>query len=283
MDEIELANQFKREFNLTNQGMQELEFMKQHVADLEFAKKAQQELELIKQKMPELEFAKTAREQADFVNQHMRDLDFINKHLKDLDFANQHLKDFARENSSALEIARQSMQQAALIQQSFRDCAPDNLSVSPFALIAEQFSNDLSAIKEAAMMGTQIARPTFDRDVEMLRLPPNPNWTSEIFRHLVDFIKQFEAKLDPTHEVGVRLVNFGQPIEFYLEGIEYCESPLMRFTGCSEDGQPLELIQHVSQISILLKRLPRKDPEKPRQPIGFHVEQSEAPKETEQP
>jgi hypothetical protein len=31
----------------------------------------------------------------------------------------------------------------------------------------------------------------------------------------------------------------------------------------------VELIQHVSQISILLQTLPRKDPSKAKQPIGF--------------
>jgi hypothetical protein len=36
-----------------------------------------------------------------------------------------------------------------------------------------------------------------------------------------------------------------------------------------ENGDPVELIQHVSQISILLMKLKRSDPEAPKRPIGF--------------
>jgi hypothetical protein len=39
--------------------------------------------------------------------------------------------------------------------------------------------------------------------------------------------------------------------------------------GVTEDGNPVQLIQHVSQISVLLMKLPRKDTSKPKQPFGF--------------
>jgi len=102
--------------------------------------------------------------------------------------------------------------------------------------------------------------------------PPNPNWTSEIYRVVMEWITEFEMNLDAEHEVGARLVNFGQTLTFYLERIDYSDSPLLRFKGSMDDGSPVELIQHVSQISILLTRLPRKNPDEPRKPIGFHVE-----------
>ena len=98
----------------------------------------------------------------------------------------------------------------------------------------------------------------------------DPNWTSNIFKHVRNWIERFQEKLDPQHEVGARLVNFGQSIQFYLETIEYCESPLMLFKGSMEDGTPVELIQHVSQISILLVRLPKQNPDAPKRTIGFH-------------
>lgn len=105
----------------------------------------------------------------------------------------------------------------------------------------------------------------------------DPNWTSEIHKAVMEWITEFEMNLDPQHEVGAQLVNFGQAVTFYLERIDYCSSPLMRFTGSTEDGQPVQLIQHVSQISIMLVRLPLQNPNEPKRRIGFYAE-AEPPK-----
>jgi hypothetical protein len=76
-------------------------------------------------------------------------------------------------------------------------------------------------------------------------------------------------KLDQAHEVGVRLVNFGQTIVFSLERMGYSDPSLITFAGTMEDGQPVELVQHVSQISILLTKIARPDPSAPKRRIGF--------------
>jgi hypothetical protein len=112
--------------------------------------------------------------------------------------------------------------------------------------------------------------------------PPNPlmvtaeaNYASEFHKRLTEWIQRFDAELDQAHEVGVRLVNFGQAIVFHLTDIGYWNPSLMSFRGTAEDGNPVELIQHVSQISILLIKLSRKDPSKPKPKIGFLVERQE--------
>ena len=75
--------------------------------------------------------------------------------------------------------------------------------------------------------------------------------------------------MDDEHEVGVRLVNFGQTIVFHLEGLGWSNPSLISFRGKTDAGEPVELIQHVSQINIFLMKLPRKDPSKPKRLIGF--------------
>ena len=40
--------------------------------------------------------------------------------------------------------------------------------------------------------------------------------------------------------------------------------------GELEDGSHVQLVQHVSQISILLMKIPRKNPDELKQPLGFH-------------
>jgi len=95
------------------------------------------------------------------------------------------------------------------------------------------------------------------------------NYASEFYKRLEKWINHFNASLDEEHEVGVRLVNFGQTIVFHLEALGYWNPSLIGFSGKTESGEPVELIQHVSQISILLMKLQRRDPGKPKRRIGF--------------
>jgi len=101
------------------------------------------------------------------------------------------------------------------------------------------------------------------------------NRASEFCRHLLEWIHEFDASLDATHEVGVRLVSFGQTVIFHLAGLGYANPSLIAFSGETEGGDPVELIQHVSQISLLLMKLPRKNPDAPKKPIGFYAIQTE--------
>jgi hypothetical protein len=105
---------------------------------------------------------------------------------------------------------------------------------------------------------------------------PNPivvaaqsNLASEFHKRLAKLIAEFDESLDQGHEVGVRLVNFGQSIVFHLQKMGHWNPSLLFFIGVTDDGNPVRLIQHVSQISVLLMKLPRKDTSKPKQPFGF--------------
>lgn len=115
--------------------------------------------------------------------------------------------------------------------------------------------------------------------IQDIKIPPNPlvaearaNYASEFHERLIKWINDFDASLDQANEVGIRLVTFGQTVVFRLHNIGYWNPSLISFSGATEDGSPVELIQHVSQISVLLMKLPRKDPSKPKQPIGFAAE-----------
>jgi hypothetical protein len=118
-------------------------------------------------------------------------------------------------------------------------------------------------------------RPTIP-DFKMPEIPRNPllvaaeaNYASEFYTRLVKWITDFDAKLDQENEVGVRLVSFGQNVVFTLQSLGYWNPSLISFTGITQDDSPVELIQHVTQISILLMKLPRTDPSKPKSRIGF--------------
>ena len=97
----------------------------------------------------------------------------------------------------------------------------------------------------------------------------NPNLASEFHRRLISWINDFHKSLDNEHEVGARLVNFGQSVTFHIEDIGYWNPSLISFTGKNENGEPVELVQHVTQISILLVAMRRSDISQPKRPIGF--------------
>jgi Family of unknown function (DUF6173) len=98
------------------------------------------------------------------------------------------------------------------------------------------------------------------------------NYASAFHNHLIAWITVFDRKLDNRHEVGVRPVSFGQTVIFHLHSIGYRNPSLIVLKGETAEGDPVELIQHVSQISILLMKLPRKDMAVPKRGIGFYVE-----------
>lgn len=100
------------------------------------------------------------------------------------------------------------------------------------------------------------------------------NYASVFYEQLMEFILAFEAELDPAHEVGVRLVNFGLNIEFHLARIGYHNPSLIAFYGTTNEGDPVQLVQHVSQISILLMNLPLR-PGSTKKSIGFHAAQQQ--------
>lgn len=102
-----------------------------------------------------------------------------------------------------------------------------------------------------------------------LSVPVNANLASEFHQRLINWINDFHKNLDQEHEVGARLVNFGQTVTFHIEDIGYWNPSLISFIGRNSDGEPVELIQHVSQISILLVAMKRKDTSQPKRPIGF--------------
>ncbi len=97
----------------------------------------------------------------------------------------------------------------------------------------------------------------------------NPNLASEFYYRLINWINDFHKNLDQEEEVGARLVSFGQTLTFHIEDISYWNPSLICFKGKNTNGDPVELIQHVSQISILLVAMKRENKEKPKRPIGF--------------
>lgn len=95
-----------------------------------------------------------------------------------------------------------------------------------------------------------------------------------MYERLKKYIKEFEAQLDDDHEVGAHLVSFGHELTFHIQDMGYHGPDIITFYGKNEKGEDVQLIQHTSQLSVLLVAV-RKQHEKPRR-IGFLLDQKES-------
>lgn len=106
--------------------------------------------------------------------------------------------------------------------------------------------------------------------IEILKFKSeNPaEWTYE---RLKSYIEDFEKELDNEHQVGIKLVSFGNGNAFYVEDIGYWGPDLMCFYCYDKSTESkIQLIQNVSQVNLLLMALPVIKVVKRK--VGFQVE-----------
>ena len=104
----------------------------------------------------------------------------------------------------------------------------------------------------------------------MSDVPTRYMWSDTQFEIIRDYVEEFESSLDPEHEVGVMLTNFGQSMLMQVTHITYEKSVLMVFKGFV-NGREATLIQHINQLNFMLTSV-EKEPDRPKRKIGFSVD-----------
>ena len=56
-----------------------------------------------------------------------------------------------------------------------------------------------------------------------------------------------------------------------IEGLGFFDPDIITFYGRDEIGAKTQLIQHVSQLSVMLRAVPKAEPEEPPRRIGFRL------------
>lgn len=87
---------------------------------------------------------------------------------------------------------------------------------------------------------------------------------------LAQAVAAFESKLDANHEVGFSMVSFGAGQVLRFEDLGYWAPDVVLFYGRTDDGAPIQLIEHVSQVNVMLVAARKASPEPPRR-IGFDI------------
>ena len=92
------------------------------------------------------------------------------------------------------------------------------------------------------------------------------------YERLILYIQNFEEQLDNEHEVAMGFAGDNTGV-IRIEGMGFFDPDIVTFYGSDAAGARTQLVQHVSQLSVMLRALPRQvDRDAPRR-IGFRLAQ----------
>ncbi len=109
--------------------------------------------------------------------------------------------------------------------------------------------------------GKTAAKPAADR-------PKSPaEWAHD---RLVMYIRNFESQLDAQQEIAMGFASDESGV-LRIEGLGFFDPDIITFYGRDEEGAKTQLIQHVTQLSVTLRAVPKEArAESPRR-IGFQL------------
>lgn len=90
------------------------------------------------------------------------------------------------------------------------------------------------------------------------------------YERLILYIQNFEEQLDNEHEIAMGFAG-GEAGVLRIEGMGYFDPDIVTFYGSDETGAKTQLIQHVSQLSVILRALPKEPAREEPTRIGFRL------------
>ncbi len=90
------------------------------------------------------------------------------------------------------------------------------------------------------------------------------------YERLILYIQNFEAQLDSEQEIAMGFAG-GDAGVLRIEGMGYFDPDIVTFYGSDANGSKTQLVQHVSQLSVILRALPKQHTEKSAARIGFRL------------
>lgn len=83
---------------------------------------------------------------------------------------------------------------------------------------------------------------------------------------IIERVREFESALDERHVLSIVVAG----LQMIVRNIDGSHPTLILFEGTTMDGQPAQLVQHISQVNVLLIATPL-EPAQTKQPIGFQM------------
>ena len=101
--------------------------------------------------------------------------------------------------------------------------------------------------------------------------PAKPKSPAEwAYDRIVLYIREFEKQLNADQEVAIGFAGSEAGI-LRIEGLGFFDPDILTFYGTDDDGLKNQLIQHVSQLSVMLQARPKSNPDDAPRRIGFKL------------
>ncbi|TNF20998.1 MAG: hypothetical protein EP318_08990 [Rhodobacteraceae bacterium] len=90
------------------------------------------------------------------------------------------------------------------------------------------------------------------------------------YERLVLYIRDFETQLDNEHEVAMGFTGSDAGV-LRIEGMGFFDPDMLTFYGSDAAGVRTQLVQHVSQLNVILRALPKRPETAAPRRIGFRL------------
>lgn len=90
------------------------------------------------------------------------------------------------------------------------------------------------------------------------------------YERLILYIQNFEEQLDNEHEVAMGFTG-GDAGVLRIEGMGFFDPDIVTFYGSDAGGAKTQLVQHVSQLNVMLRALPKEVEQEAPNRIGFRL------------
>ncbi len=90
------------------------------------------------------------------------------------------------------------------------------------------------------------------------------------YERLILYIQNFEKQLDNEHEIAMGFTG-GDAGVLRIEGMGFFDPDMVTFYGTDSMGAKNQLVQHVSQLNVMLRALPKEVQAEAPNRIGFRL------------
>lgn len=143
-------------------------------------------------------------------------------------------------------------------------------------------NNDISTAAEAAEAAALPRRVEAYTDDAHAGCPPDSSVTAApvqekspaewAYERLILYIRDFEEQLDSEHEVAMGMTGTDAGL-LRIEGMGFFDPDIITFYGSDPIGIRTQLVQHVTQLNVMLRALPKQVEEAAPRRIGFRLAQ----------
>ncbi len=90
------------------------------------------------------------------------------------------------------------------------------------------------------------------------------------YERVILYLRNFEAGLDDAQEVAMGFAGTAAGV-LRIEGVGFFAPDLLAFYGRDGEGRRTQLVQHVSQLNLLLRAMPKAPNREAPRRIGFRL------------